>query len=153
MCTCVLISQSCLTLCNLMDCSSRQAPRSMGLPRQEHWSGWPFPSSGDFPDPGSNPGLLHAHSYCLSHQGSLLFPRPGVQPAPPAVEAQSLNHWTAREFLAKFVLSSEETQSQLPGNLGISVSLEQHSFACHSCLASWWKLSLCVLYRASLVAQ
>ena len=25
-------------------------------------------------------------------------PRPGVKPKPPAVEAQSLNHWTAREF-------------------------------------------------------
>ena len=53
--------------------------------------------------------------YCLSHQGSLLFPRPGIQPAPPAVQTQSLNHWTAMEFLAKFILPSDETQSQLPG--------------------------------------
>ena len=27
----------------------------------------------------------------------ILVPRPGIQPAPPAVEARSLNHWTARE--------------------------------------------------------
>ena len=24
-------------------------------------------------------------------------PRPGIEPVPPAVEAQTLNHWTARE--------------------------------------------------------
>ena len=29
-----------------------QAPLSMGFSRQEHWSGLPFPSPGDLPDPG-----------------------------------------------------------------------------------------------------
>ena len=29
---------------------------SMGFPRQEYWSGLPFPSSGDLPDPGIEPG-------------------------------------------------------------------------------------------------
>ena len=33
-----------------------QAPPSMGLSRQEHWSGLPFPSPGDLPDPGIEPG-------------------------------------------------------------------------------------------------
>ena len=28
----------------------------MGCPRQEYWSGLPFPSSGDLPDPGIEPG-------------------------------------------------------------------------------------------------
>ena len=46
MCLCVLVAQSCLTLCNLMDCSP-QAPLSVGFPRQEYWNGLPFPSSGD----------------------------------------------------------------------------------------------------------
>ena len=27
----------------------------------------------------------------------ILVPRPGIEPAPPALEAWSLNHWTARE--------------------------------------------------------
>ena len=27
----------------------------------------------------------------------ILVPQPGIEPVPPAVEAQSLNHWTARE--------------------------------------------------------
>ena len=29
-----------------------QAPSSMGFSRQEYWSGLPFPSPGDLPDPG-----------------------------------------------------------------------------------------------------
>ena len=32
-----------------------QAPLSMGFFRQEHWSGLPFPSPGDLPDPGVEP--------------------------------------------------------------------------------------------------
>ena len=33
-----------------------QAPLSMGFSRQEYWSGLPFPSPGDLPDPGIEPG-------------------------------------------------------------------------------------------------
>ena len=33
-----------------------QAPRSMGFSRQEYWSGLPFPSPGDLPNPGIEPG-------------------------------------------------------------------------------------------------
>ena len=32
-----------------------QAPPSMGSSRQEYWSGLPFPSPGDLPDPGIEP--------------------------------------------------------------------------------------------------
>ena len=49
---------------------ARQAPLSMGFPRQEYWSGLPFPSPGIFPTQGSNPGPLHCGQilYCLSHR-------------------------------------------------------------------------------------
>ena len=33
-----------------------QVPPSMGFSRQEYWSGFPFPSPGDLPDPGVEPG-------------------------------------------------------------------------------------------------
>ena len=33
-----------------------QAPLSVGFPRQEYWSGLPFPSPEDPPDPGIEPG-------------------------------------------------------------------------------------------------
>ena len=49
-----------------------QAPLSMGFSRQECWSGLPFPSPGDLPDTGIEPGssALQADTYRLSHQGS-----------------------------------------------------------------------------------
>ena len=31
---------------------AHQAPQFMGISRQEYWSGLPFPSPGDLPDPG-----------------------------------------------------------------------------------------------------
>ena len=34
---------------------ARLAPLSMGFPRQEYWSGFPFPSPGDLPDPEIEP--------------------------------------------------------------------------------------------------
>ena len=34
---------------------AHQPPRSMRFSRQEHWSGFPFPSPGDLPDPGIKP--------------------------------------------------------------------------------------------------
>ena len=50
-----------------------QSPLSMGFSRQVDWSGLPFPSPGDFPDPGMEP----------------------MSPASPALQADSLllNHW------------------------------------------------------------
>ena len=36
--------------------AARQAPLSMEFCRQEYWSGKPFPSPGNLPDPGIEPG-------------------------------------------------------------------------------------------------
>ena len=46
-----------------------QTPLSMEFSRQKYWSGLPFPSPGDLPRPGSNPGVLYwqADSLPLSH--------------------------------------------------------------------------------------
>ena len=48
------------------------APLSMGFSRQEYWSELPFPSPGDLPDQGIEPGSPYCRQilYCLSHQGS-----------------------------------------------------------------------------------
>ena len=37
---------------------SLQAPLSMGFTRQEYWSGLPFPTPEDLPDPGFEPASL-----------------------------------------------------------------------------------------------
>ena len=51
-----------------------QASLSMRFSKQEHWSGLPFPSPGDLPDPGIKPTSL-----CLLHWqvGSLPLAPPG----------------------------------------------------------------------------
>ena len=45
------------------------------LPRQEYWSGLPFPPSGGFPNPGIEPTspALQADSLPLRHQGSYSY--------------------------------------------------------------------------------
>ena len=49
-----------------------QAPPSMGFSRQEYWSGLPFPSPEDLPDPGIEPGspALQADALPSEPQGS-----------------------------------------------------------------------------------
>ena len=49
------VTQSCPTLCDPMDSSLHQAPLSIGFSQQEYWSGVPFPSPGNLPDPGIKP--------------------------------------------------------------------------------------------------
>ena len=64
----VLLTESCPTLCDPMDCSPPD-PLSLEFSRQEYWCGLLFPSSGDPPNPG-------------------------IEPRPPALEADSL--WSER---------------------------------------------------------
>ena len=53
-----LCAQSCPPLCCGTWAVARQAPLSMGYPRQESWSGLPFSTQGDLPDPGIEPMSL-----------------------------------------------------------------------------------------------
>ena len=48
-------TQSCPTLCDPWTVA-HQVPPSMGFSRQEYWSGLPFPSPEDLPDPRIEPG-------------------------------------------------------------------------------------------------
>ena len=64
----VNVAQPCPTL-HPMAYTGMEYP--MEFSRPEYWSGQPFPSPGDLPTQGSNPGLLHCRQilYHLSHQG------------------------------------------------------------------------------------
>ena len=60
--------------CDPMICSltpwtvACQVPLSMQFPRKKYWSGLPFPSPGDLPDPGIKPALP-----CLLHRRWIFF--------------------------------------------------------------------------------
>ena len=45
-----------------------QAPPSLGFSRQEYWSGLLFPSPGDLPNPGMNPGSPALQADSLSSE-------------------------------------------------------------------------------------
>ena len=69
---------------------------SMGLSRQEYWSGFPFPSLGDLPYPGINPQFL-----CLLHwqAGSLPLATPGKPPVCDGGE-QNKSHINSFSFIS-----------------------------------------------------
>ena len=46
--------------------AAHQAPLSIGLSRQEYWSGLPFPSPGDLPNPGIESGSPALQADALS---------------------------------------------------------------------------------------
>ena len=48
-----------------------QAPLSMGFSRQEYWSGLPFSSPEDVPEPQIEPGSPALQADSLSHKGSI----------------------------------------------------------------------------------
>ena len=68
-----LVSKSCPTLA-IPWAVACQAPLSMGFSRQECWSELPFPSPGDLPDSGTEPGSpgfnCRQMIYQLSYEGS-----------------------------------------------------------------------------------
>ena len=59
------VAQSCLTLCDPMDCSPRGSSLSKGFSRQEDWNGLPFHPPGDLPDPGIKPRSPAFQAYSL----------------------------------------------------------------------------------------
>ena len=97
---------------------ARQAPLSMGFPRQEYGSGWPFPSSGDLSNPGKEPGSaalqadslpfeplgkprkIHANAM-LSHFSRVRLcatPKTAAHQAPPSLGFPRQEHWSGLPF-------------------------------------------------------
>ena len=58
LCACVLSCYSHVQLFATLWTVACQARLSMEFSRQEYWSGLPFPSPGDLPDPGMEPASL-----------------------------------------------------------------------------------------------
>ena len=59
MCACGCLSRfSHVRLFGMLWTVACKAPLPVEFPRQEYWSGLPFPSPGDLPDPGIEPASL-----------------------------------------------------------------------------------------------
>ena len=61
-------SLSCVQLFATLWTVARQAPLSLGFSRQEYWSGLPFPSPEDLPNPGIEPGSPALQADALSSE-------------------------------------------------------------------------------------
>ena len=99
-----LVTQSCLTLCNPVDCSPPDSSVHGDSPGKNTGVGCRALLQGIFPTQGSNPGLLHCRQilYHLSHQGSPRIlewvaspspgdlPNPGIKTGSPALQVDSL---------------------------------------------------------------
>ena len=90
---------------------AHQAPLSMGFPRQEYWSGLPFPSPEDLPNPGIKPmspalagGFFTTElpmlCYAKSLQSCLTLcdPRDGSHQAPPSLGFSRQELWSGLPF-------------------------------------------------------
>ena len=80
---------------------AHQGPLSMGFSRQEHWSGLPFPSPGDPPNPEIEPRSPSLQADTLSHQGSPYLHGPGVIIR--SLEEDLLPWWKTSSLVAQMV--------------------------------------------------
>ena len=62
-----IVTKSCPTLVSPWTVA-HQVPLSMGFSRKEYWSGLPFPSPGDRPDPGIEPRSLALQADSLPNE-------------------------------------------------------------------------------------
>ena len=94
-----------------------QAPPSIGFSRQEYWSGQPFPSPGDLPDPGIEPRspALQAEALPCELQAQLLcdmWDLSFLSKDGTLIARQILNHWTSKEVLRNILYRALSMSSQ-----------------------------------------
>ena len=77
---------------------ARQAPLSMGFPRQEYWSELPSPSPGDLPDPG-------IELVCLTLAGFFLTAEP------PGKDPQNLQWGPITDLISQSIVTFPNNQA------------------------------------------
>ena len=104
----------------------------MGFSKQEYWSGLPFPSPEDLPDPGIKP-----RSPAL--QADSLLSEPPGKPTPDLrvpVKFVLKNHLAQEPLVAQTVKSLPEEQETRVQSLGREDPLEKE-MAIHSSILAW----------------
>ena len=109
--TSLICAQLCPTLCNPMYCRTvaRQAPLSMGLSRQEYWSGLPFPTPGDLPNARIESAslALQVDSLPLSHQRRITNPTEIGNNSDVKRPSCQASHWTRKGPSTTWLISSQ----------------------------------------------
>ena len=118
-----------------------QAPLSIGILRQEYWSGLPCPPPENLPDPGIEPrsSALQADFCCLNHQGSwrilewvaYSFSR-GLPD--PGIELGQLNSCIAGGFFTSWATREAPTQAYSSANTVLLLPSQSVNLIGFSCL-------------------
>ena len=66
----------------------------------------------------------------------IIIPRPGIEPVPSAVKAQSPNHWTAREFLG-WLLLKKKTKTKTQKITSVGKDVQNGTFP-----HCWWEYKM-----------
>ena len=87
-----------------------RAPVSMGFPRQEYWSGLPFPSSWDLPHPG-----IESMSPALA--GRFFIPSPPVKPVRVQIHLQYILGFPGGSVVKKLFVNAGDIEGMdlIPG--------------------------------------
>ena len=78
--------------------AAHQAPQSMGFSRQEYWSGLPFPSPGDLPDPGIEPVSRTLEADALTSE--------------PPGKLKRTTEYSTEKFTQYFLMTYKEKESE-----------------------------------------
>ena len=85
---------------------------SMGFPKQEYWSGLPFPSPGDLPDPGIEP--MSAALACR-----FFTTKPSGKPSSPHYKTPIYSHppsqevWLSKKKKKKFTKHTKKSENTI----------------------------------------
>ena len=130
-------SLSCVQLFATPWTVAHQAPPSMGFSRQEYWSGLPFPSPGDLPDPG-----IELKSPSLQADALTSEP-PGKPEGLIEMHRKNFINWTIGIWGRRVVQALTLRHDKAPLSLDVSIFVGHfHLFkACghtlHSCQHFW----------------
>ena len=86
------VAQLCLTICDPWTVA-QQAPLSMRFSRQEYWSGLPFPSPGNLPNPGIEPRSPTLQADSSPSEPPVMLPGLTQESAISCRSARQLRHW------------------------------------------------------------
>ena len=126
-CFLLLLNKSCPILLQLHWLSPLQIPLSVRFPRQEYWSGLPFPTPGDLSQPRDP-----THVPCIA--GGFFTIEPQGSPSPQLIFVGLINVW-----LGKWVYSEKEgTRASGCGNVADKGQRQEHMV--------WWQRMPKTLY-------
>ena len=122
---------------------AHQAPLSMGFPRQEYWSGLPFPSLEDLPDPGLEPvsSELAGGFFTTEPNFPRIWPRFDQSGVPTQTLIQSLWQKEAGAVDNSSNILSAEVVSGIWSLEVMWRAVGFHCFGCSSKMCSWTVLS------------